>query len=214
MVFVWNNSRKCDVPTTIRAISWPAGDDAAMLGSEGMDHLSIEFDSAGNYAVSTLRDRNTGDFYLDVLRADSLMAVQRTRVASYPDQYTISTDGRFVATMGVPGSGGVSDRIEIVQMGDTTNATCFYEPKGIQSVSCVQIIGNTCLLSLGGLDQTIRIVDFLTGEELAKYSTCGDTPRALAVSPDGSVLASAMTSGLVYLWPIPANNAQRCIGSN
>ena len=49
-------------------------------------------------------------------------------------------------------------------------------------------------------DQTIRLWDTLSGQELLCLTDCQDRVNAVAFSPDGNTLAACDHTGAIYLW--------------
>jgi len=63
---------------------------------------------------------------------------------------------------------------------------------------------NGRLLLTGHTNQTVRVRDLDTGQELHRFQTPPRTgPRSLAFSPDGRFAAGGSFRGWVYLWRLP-----------
>jgi WD40 repeat protein len=67
-------------------------------------------------------------------------------------------------------------------------------------------------LGSGSWDETIRLWDVATGEEMARLEGHKDQVRSLAISPDGKTLASACTNGTIKLWDLATTQEQFTLG--
>jgi WD40 repeat protein len=118
-----------------------------------------------------------------------------TAVAFHPNSDTFAVAGKFVTNE------ALERENDIILYDFATVARTAYLAGHTADVTALTYRLDGALLVSGGLDNTVRIWDVTTGNEMATFAQTAGV-MDIAFSPDQSMLAVALTDGTVALWSV------------
>jgi WD40 repeat protein len=152
---------------------------------------------SGNVWVAEDRMLHVWDIETDT----SLETFQRMDVSTI-NAMMLSASGRFLAYTGYD-RGGEGSVIVVVDL--TIGAFWLWSLDGglYPWGTVIAFSADESLLIFGMRRGMIRVVDTLTWDEIASFDSGDETISAVAVSADGTRLATGSTKGIIRLWGVP-----------
>ena len=193
---------------TVRLWEVNCGFELARLVGHTKPVLGVGFGPDGRRALSaandmTMRiwdlegDREVRRTWLDVAYQDLVYDVAFSR----DGLFALSTDPEGIQLWDL--ASGVKLRTLSGHHGNILGVA--FSPDGRQALSCsgTDYYDDQLRQELGGIDNTVRLWDVASGQELARFSGHSGNVNCVAFVPDGRVLSGASDT-TVRLWSLPA----------
>ncbi len=138
------------------------------------------------------------DIESDVMQTEFPM-IDNTDLRWQIDTLSLSSSGRFLA---YSVKENLRSPISIVVMRDLTTGVSWMAEFETHRIAGPVFNHDESVLIFGTYDGLIHLVSVATGEELAVLTSGDEAVSALAISPDGTLLASGGKTGMIRLWGV------------